>query len=296
MENENQTAETMTETPAEETQTSVDYDAGWDDATPAETETEDASKQDESEPDAGKVEETKESSDNTDAQNQNPGTETAADDGAKPEANQPKAEEKPQAIHVKYMDEEKDLTAAEAAELAQKGMDYDRVRKKYDENKPVVELMKSLAERSGMNLPDFAQYIRMQTKQAEGLDEQAAKSAIALEDREAAVSAKEAEQQEREKAQKDTDQQENRVHEEIQKFIDKYPDVKPESVPQEVWQKMTQGENLVESYQDYLLTKAKAEAGAAKQAAENSKASPGSMRSAGNPKSEKDPMEAGWDT
>lgn len=296
MENENQAAETMTETPAEETQTSVDYDAGWDDAAPAETETEGTPKQDESKPDAGKTEKAKEISDNTDAQNQNLGTETAADDGTKPEADQPKAEEKPQTIHVKYMDKEKDLTAAEAAELAQKGMDYDRIRKKYDENKPVVELMKSLAERSGMNLPDFARYIRMQTKQAEGMDEQTAKSAIALEDREAAVSAKEAEQQEREKAQKDTDQQESRIHEEIQKFIEKYPDVKPESVPQEVWQKMAQGESLVESYQDYLLTNAKAEADAAKQAAENSKASAGSMKSAGNPKPEKDPMDAGWDT
>lgn len=59
---------------------------------------------------------------------------------------------------------------------------------------------------------------------------------------------------------------------------------------------MAQGESLVESYQDYMLQKATADAEAAKQAAKNKAASAGSMRTAGNPNTEKDPMDAGWDT
>lgn len=298
MENESKT----TTSPADEsTQTNVNFDDGWDDEvntgeatqenTTAQTSTEDGKPADEDTPKADDV--NNEPPAETDAQKQADDKEkTSAAQEETPGAEQPSAPK----IHVKYMDTEKDLSPEEAQTFAQKGMDYDRVRQKYDESKPIVDLMKSLAEKSGMKVPDFVSYIRQQAKQQEGMSESEAKNAIALEDREAEVSRKEAEQAEREKAQKDTDQQENRVHEEIQKFIEKYPDVKPESVPQEVWQKMAQGESLVESYQDYLLTNAKAEADAAKQAAENSKASAGSMKSAGNPNPEKDPMDAGWDT
>lgn len=289
MDTENQTAENTAETSAEEAQTSVNYDAGWDDAedTAEHTEPDSQSEKEKTEPEDDGTDD--------DADEQNESDAAGKEDEKDPPADQPQ-QEKPVTVHVKYMDTEKDLSIEEAAEFAQKGMDYDRIRERYDESKPVMELMKSLAERSGMNVPDFVNFIRLQSKQAEGMDEDTAKSAIALEDREAAVSAKEKEQKEREALQEKTDGEEERIHAEILRFTKKYPDVKPESVPQEVWQKMAQGESLVESYQDYMLQKATADAEAAKQAAKNKAASAGSMRTAGNPNTEKDPMDAGWDT
>lgn len=74
--------------------------------------------------------------------------------------------------------------------LAQKGLDYDRLREKYDEFKPVMDMFSQFANRSGMNTRDYISYIRQEAKKSEGMSSEEAKRAVELEDREATVAGK----------------------------------------------------------------------------------------------------------
>jgi SepF-like predicted cell division protein (DUF552 family) len=220
-----------------------------------------------------------------------PKEKSAEESGKQPEQTPEQSEP---TVHVTYMQQEKDLSLKEAAELAQKGMDYDRIRTKYDESKPVMETMKALSEKAGMDVTAFLSYIRTQTKRQEGMNEDEAKRAIALEDREADVSRKEAEQKaasEEEKQQtaaKET--AENSRKADFQKFAAKYPGVKAQEIPKDVWTAVGRGASLVEAYQDHLIAQMKAETEAKEQNRKNAAASSGSMKTAGNERKSNDPF------
>ena len=79
------------------------------------------------------------------------------------EATQPKADE-PKMWTLRYMDADKQVSESEMITLAQKGMDYDRIRGKYDESKPVMELFGSFAKQAGMSISDYLSAIRTQAK------------------------------------------------------------------------------------------------------------------------------------
>ena len=102
---------------------------------------------------------------------------------------QPKADA-PKMWTLRHMDEVRQVGEADMVVLAQKGLDYDRIRGKYDESKPVMELFGSFAKQAGMSIPDYVSFIRTQAKQASGMSEAEARRTVELEDREAAVSAK----------------------------------------------------------------------------------------------------------
>jgi hypothetical protein len=291
-------AVTTEQTTAE--QTSPDLDAGWDDA---KTAVQEAPKTKEA---SGEKAEAK--------PEPQPQTAAAAADKAKgaPEGTKPaeQPEEKPNAekpapegehkIRVKYLDQERELGEEEAVALAQKGLDYDRIRAKYDENKPSVELIHFLADQSKMTVPEFVTFVRKQTKLSQGMDEASANRFMELEDREAEVSRKEEEQRAAQaEASKKTEEQ--RAQQEAQqadfrRFAAKYPDVKPETIPREVWDAVKSGASLTEAYQEHLFQKLAAENEALKQSAKNAGRSAGSMQSAGADNSGKNPLDEGWDT
>lgn len=191
-------------------------------------------------------------------------------------------------------------------ELLQKGVDYDRIRGKYDEAKPVMELFSGLAKANNMTVPDYIRVVRSAVKKAEGMNEDEAERAIALEDREAAVSAKEAEQQEAEAAEQ---QQSTKIRSDLQEFAAAFPEVykqaenDPQTIPQGVWAEVRNGLSLTAAYAKYAVEAARAEASAAKEAAKtadlnrkNSERSTGSMQSAGNENRQKDAFLEGWDS
>lgn len=191
-------------------------------------------------------------------------------------------------------------------ELLQKGVDYDRIRGKYDEAKPVMELFSGLAKANNMTVPDYIRVVRSAVKKAEGMNEDEAERAIALEDREAAVSAKEAEQQEAEAAEQ---QQSTKIRSDLQEFAAAFPEVykqaenDPQTIPQGVWAEVRNGLSLTAAYAKYAVEAARAEASAAQEAAKtadlnrkNSERSTGSMQSAGNENRQKDAFLEGWDS
>lgn len=56
---------------------------------------------------------------------------------------------------LKHLGEEKQVTLPEMQVLAQKGLDYDRIREKYDGSKEVMTLLHHLANRNGLTTEDY---------------------------------------------------------------------------------------------------------------------------------------------
>ena len=96
---------------------------------------------------------------------------SAPTDGApenEPEQPDKEAEaEKPaeRAWDFKYMGQQMHMTADQITpELLQKAHDYDRVRGKYDEAKPMIEIFSELARNANMSMEDFTKSVRMEAK------------------------------------------------------------------------------------------------------------------------------------
>lgn len=207
---------------------------------------------------------------------------------------------------VKHMGEEKILGAEDVTpELLQKGLDYDRIREKYDEAKPVMAMFTEFARQAGMSVADYAKFIRAEAKKAGGMSEADAKRAVDLEDREAAISEKEAAAQEESSAK---EQGEARVQADLAEFAKAFPEIfeqaksDPKVIPQSVWADIHRGLSLTAAYSRYAVAKAQEEAKAAREGAaadsenrRNAERSAGSMQSVGKDKKTSDPFLDGFD-
>ena len=218
-------------------------------------------------------------------------------------------EETPKLWTLRHMDEEKQVGEAEMVVLAQKGMDYDRIRAKYDEAKPAMEMLAQFAKKAGVSTAEYITAIREQAKQAEGMSEAEAKRAVDLEDREARVAVKEAEANEREAAKNEAataqTAAEQRRAADIAEFQKTFPEAAkdPKAIPPEVWAEVRNGASLVVAYSKYAVKAANAaketaqrEAASAKQNNRNAERATGSMKSAGEESKSKDPFLRGWDS
>ena len=218
-------------------------------------------------------------------------------------------EETPKLWTLRHMDEEKQVGEAEMVVLAQKGMDYDRIRAKYDEAKPAMEMLAQFAKKAGVSTAEYITAIREQAKQAEGMSEAEAKRAVDLEDREARVAVEEAKVNERKAAESKAvnaqTAEEQRRAADIAEFQKTFPEAAkdPKSIPPEVWAEVKAGASLVASYSKYAVKAATAakeaamrEAASAKQNNKNAERATGSMKSAGEESKSKDPFLSGWDS
>lgn len=212
-------------------------------------------------------------------------------------AQEPQAEQAPavpKTWELRHMGQTRTVGEAEMTVLAQKGMDYDRIRTKYDESKPVMELFSHLAREAGMDISAYVADMRAKVKQISGMSEADAKRAVALEDREAAIAAKEAVQTQRQADANATAQAkaaaDMRRRADIAEFKREFPDAAkdPKAIPKEVWTEVNRGSTLVAAYSRYAVAQAKAAQAAAERSAAasaqnqtNAARSTGSMKSAG---------------
>lgn len=235
--------------------------------------------------------------------------ETTAEAGAEAqtETTEQKADAPEKTWTLRHMDETKNVGEAEMVTLAQKGMDYDRIRAKYDESKPAMEILSIFAKQKGVSVADYVSFLRTEAKKADGLSEAEARRSIELEDREAAVTAREAEQaaerQAAEQANAAANAAAQRRKADIDEFAREYPDVarNPDAIPKEVWDAVAAGSSLTVAYAKYTAKQAREEAErtrsaaqAAQQNVKNAARSTGSMQSAGQNAGGRDPFLEGW--
>ena len=250
-----------------------------------------------------------------------PEEEAAADQPAeetegegKPEAEaEPQTAENTDQFSLKHLDETRTVDREEVIALAQKGLDYDRIREKYDaaketvdwyeKNQDSVRFLEDLAKEQGMTLGEMvdatrAQIMANRTKQSlevcKGIIANERK-ALELERRQKAIesSGKEADAQAKAKEKMEAD---------VKAFAAAYPEQAkdPNAIPKEVWDAVHQGETLVNAYRAYenkqlkeQLAREKAEAEKRKQEEKNKARSTGSQRSAGR-KSDMDEFDRAW--
>lgn len=201
------------------------------------------------------------------------------------------------------------VTASEAdmVALAQKGLDYDRIRQGYDEAKPVLSLFQDFAKRAGIPVQEYLARIRAQAKQAEGMSAEEARRTVELEDREAVAAAQEEIRRSQEMAARQElarlQAADARMQADLREFREVFPEAAadPASIPKEVWAEVRGGRSLVGAYAKYHEAQVRADveaeeqrAAAQRQNAENAARSAGSMRSAGADAASKDPFLEGW--
>lgn len=223
-------------------------------------------------------------------------------DGDQTDEEQPPKE---QTWEVNHLGQRKTLRAEDITpELLQKGMDYDRVREQYDNSKPIMSMVSELARQAGVSVEDYVRMVRTEAKKSEGMDEDAAKRAVELEDREAAVSAKEAEEAQTEAARKDSEAVIQRNLEEFSKaFPEVYAKARTDAsaIPDSVWADVSEGLSLTAAYAKYAVAEAakavqtaEHKAQAEEQNQKNTQRATGSLSSAGSDAKSKDPFLEGW--
>lgn len=219
---------------------------------------------------------------------------------------------------LKHFDEVKNVSMDEAAELAQKGMDYDRVRDKYDEfqklgtieqisgDRSKLEFFGEIAKQSGFrDVDDLIDNVQAkQLAEHEGIDETVAMQRVHLDRKERELKEKEAKLSAEKSAETSKAEAEKRIDEKRKSdfsefFESEYGQLKPEDICKEVWNIYgdgTKGYSLVQSMQKYENSQLKAKLEAMKKSEENKVRSTGSAATPGTQREKEDPFVTGWNS
>lgn len=229
-----------------------------------------------------------------------PESESQGEEGSEPD--------RAETFTLRHLGEDREVNRDEVIALAQKGMDYDRIREKWDGVKDDVtrlrsyeSFLKELADARGGDIESLIDETRTRTllarAEAEGktLDPSAA-AAQAVRMRLSQSPAQNS------SAHETVEQEQNAANEMIDRFISVYGStVKAEDIPKEVWEEAAKTQDLVGAYRGFEnrklkdeLKKLKTDLEAAKQQQKNKQRSTGSTKSVGSSKT-KDPFEEGWD-
>lgn len=157
-------------------------------------------------------------------------------------------EEQEAFLKIKYNKEEIALDEEKTRELAQKGMNYDKVqeRLKQLESDPRLSFVEKQAQKYGFE--DIGDYLKAveQAEEQERIRELAEKEGISSELAER-LHKLETKEQQRERQAKEYEAQKAKESN-YKEFLETYPDVKPEDIPQSVWQEFEKGKSLVDAY------------------------------------------------
>lgn len=176
-------------------------------------------------------------------------------DAEKPAETEPeqKAEDTDQYLELKHMDTVRKVNRDEAKVLAQKGLDYDRIRGERDAMQKDYAQLKKYESFLNDLKGDFPSIEAMMTDtRARMLAE---KEGISYADAVAKVGVM---QQGAQPQQTQVQQGQPKVPA-VDQFVQKYPGVKAEEIPQAVWDEVKRTGDLVGAYENYQNTKVKDE-------------------------------------
>lgn len=216
-------------------------------------------------------------------------TQETTEDKEVPESGKTAADQ-PELYTIKNRDETRQVSRDELISMAQKGWDYDHIREERDqlrqyrtEADPAYELVKSYAQRNGMNVSDYLDYCRRQELMGQGINEQTANAQIAMEKQQLAFQSQQKELQEAQRRQEElaqkAQQRADAQKRDMDAFLKTYPGIKPEEIPKEVWAQVAQGQPLVSAYTMHQNQKLAAELAALKKNNENAVRTTGSLSS-----------------
>ena len=235
-------------------------------------------------------EKTADSGENADQQEAKEPQDKAAETEIEPE----KAKAETDQFELKHLDETRTVSREEVITLAQKGMDYDRIRTKYDELKAGEAqrsaheaFLKELADSAGQSVEDV-----IDTARARMLANKAAAEGKTLSEEDALEQikqekAKQAPAEKPESAEEKSTEKDRETERQqsFLRFSREFPEVKAEEIPAEVWKDFAEGKgDLADLFARQENKRLKAELAAMKQNEENRKKSTGSRATAGSAK------------
>lgn len=209
---------------------------------------------------------------------------------------QPEADQR---FELKHLDERREVTLDEMKTLAQKGMDYDRIREERDEMREGWEFLKELAGgKPVQDLMDEARAARL--SEQEGIDREIALGRVKLARERKAFEAEQQKAAAAQQAQTRADEAAEAgkaAHERWRQdcfvaFSKEFPGVDPTAIPKEVWDAFNKGETLVSAYRGYKLRELEEEKATKQQAEDAAQRSTGSRQGAGT--SEDDEFDRLW--
>lgn len=230
-----------------------------------------------------------------------------------PEPEAPKTEEQQsdtdQYLELKHLDEVRKVSKDEAKVLAQKGMDYDRIRNKLDEAANANAKLKVYEDFLNEIKGDFNSVEDLMTDTRAKI--LADKEKISYDDAVSKVKAANQQAEQKAQEQKPTplsgeDYIQQMKQRSYTAFAQMHPEILPKDIPMEVWEDVnTNTYNLVTSYEKYMtkselattkteLANMKAEIEALKQNKQNEEKAVGSLKTSGSAKTVDKYLE-GWD-
>jgi len=210
---------------------------------------------------------------------------------------------------LKHLDEVKSVNRDEVVVLAQKGMDYDRIKQKQSELEAKLaepregeSFVAELAKAQGLSVSDFIDQTRAaQIAQKDGIDQATALARVKLERRERELAAREAKLTANKTEQSEADVSRAKIKSDADAFTAAFPTVDIGTVPQAVWELVSKGESLVNAYTRHenaevkrKLAELELKLETAQKNNDNKTKSAGSRTTVGN-KPQRDKLFDGWD-
>ena len=170
---------------------------------------------------------------------------------AEPEEEGQQDEDADQRFELKHLDEIRSVNREEVIALAQKGLDYDRIRERYDAAKPQIEWyeknadtvrwLEEMAKEQGMTLGEMVDETRAEIMARNTNQSVSVCRGIVANERKAL------ELEAQKKAISTESDSKARMEADVQAFVKAYPDAAkdPSGLPAEVWDAVHQGETLV---------------------------------------------------
>lgn len=206
-------------------------------------------------------EETSEETAEANEEEQEP-SEEPEEPAGQPEAEPTKEQKEEELFDLKFNKEIRKVSRQEVTELAQKGLNHDRILEQRDhlqqenaellkfkqDNEAIIGLLDAAAQKSGTDRNTFLQSVRENAYVSQGLSRDAAHERVLREDAEQRLS-----RTEQLEAAKNKGQQEQELarQQDIERFLKVYKDVDPGQIPKEVWDDVRGGETLVSAYGRY---------------------------------------------
>ena len=219
-----------------------------------------------------------------------------ADQPTEPEVQEPVAEEQPQvqaeadhSFQLKHLDEVRTVNRDEVITLAQKGLDYDRIKARLDDRTAsdkkaadALAFLEDIAAKSGQSVDDFMDsVVASQRAKPDRSDYDAVLAQVKLERREKALAEREAQLDAAKKQDAEKAQAADRRQNDIKNFMQRFPSVKADAIPKEVWAKVSGGMTLTEAYAMHRAEQLERDLETERQNAKNAARPAGSRATAG---------------
>lgn len=207
-------------------------------------------------------------------------------------------EERNQLFEINYLGNKEQLTLEQMTELAQKGRDYDHVRKERDslksESGRQLAFLKKLADKAGVSVDE-----QIDLTEAMWLMDEEAEKGNKLTETEALLRVQRERNTKPETEGPETAQlSDSEVNAMIDRFVAKYPGVMSDDIPKEVWDEAHKTGDLLVAYQSWKISELEKKSEQKKRTDlndKNEKRSTGPRKSAGANR-QRDPFDEGWDS